>query len=125
MGAVVFGFMALGMLGWIESFWPLAGLAVPFGWLAVRSSRVGVVFTDTEVVVRGMFRTRRARWGSVVDVRETSGSSTGLRWRVPEFVLTDGRIKAEEVRSLRSEDSIVDEVLKAGRRRIADGRSRT
>ena len=118
MGVVVFGFGAICQAAWVDLFWPLALLAVPLLWIAIRSARVGVTFTASKVIVRGVFRTRSASWNSVVDVRDTSGSSTGLPWRVPEFVLQEGRIKAEEVRTLRKEGTIVDEVLRAGRHRI-------
>lgn len=119
-GFAVFGFMAASMLAWLNLFWPMALLFVPFAWLAVRLLRVGVVFTDDRLIIRGAFRTKSAPWTSVEQVRDSAGSSTGLPWRVPEFVLDEASWKAEEVRTLRRESSIVDAVVESGRARIGD-----
>lgn len=112
----VFGFMAAGMLAWLDLFWPLAVLAVPFGWLSLRAFSSGIRLTEQGVVVRGFVRTRSASWSDVVQVRDTFGSSTGLPWRIPEFVLRDDTIKAQDFRTLRRHDSIVDHLIEASRR---------
>ena len=116
-----FGFMAAGMLDWLDLFWPLALLAVPFAWASVRAFRSGIQLTDDGVVVRGFSRTKSAPWSEVVQVRDTSGSSTGLPWRIPEFVLEDDTIKAQGFRTLRRQGSIVDDLIEASRDRL-DGR---
>ena len=122
---VTFGFGAACMLPWVGYFWPLALLALPLGYLAVRGAMSGVQLTSDDVIVRGVFRTRRAGWNEVDRVRETAGSSTGLPWRVPEFVLRDGSIKAQEVRTLRRENSVVDDVIEASRQLLQGRPGRT
>lgn len=122
--AATFGFMAIAFAGSLAGSLPWLGavLSSPFAWLAVRSARLAVLMSEDGVEVRGLFRTQRCDWDEVQDVRVTSGSSTGLRWRIPTFVLRDGEIRAEELRSLR-EGSVVDAAIAAGRRHLSECRS--
>lgn len=115
-----FGFSAACMLPWVGTFWPLALLAIPLAVLAVRGVMAGVRLTNDGLTVTGVFKTHRASWSDVDLVRETAGSSTGLPWRVPEFVLRDRSIKAQELRTLRRKDSVVDDVIEASRQLLND-----
>lgn len=120
MSALAFGVMTAFLTGGFWDASPVLGVAVgaPFAWLTVRACRVGVVLSDAGVEVRGQFRTRRAPWSKVADVRWSSGSSMMLAWRVPVFILRDGgALKAEEVRSLK-EGTIVDDVIEAAHGRL-------
>ena len=94
-------------------------LTAPMVFLLVRSARCATVRLDDDgVEIRGLFRTRRAKWEDVQEVDVVDGSSTGLPWRVPAFVLRTHVIRAEEVRSLRDR-SVVDEVVAEADRRRA------
>lgn len=80
-----------------------------------------IKMTDTEVIIRGMVRTRRLNWSGVRSVGVERGSSAAfLPWRVPYFEMKDGSVVlADDVRSLRA-DSLVDTVVAEARRRIRD-----
>lgn len=94
-------------------------LTAPMVFLLVRSARCATVRIDDDgVEIRGLFRTRRAKWEDIQEVDVTTGSSTGLPWRVPGFVVGNRVIRADEIRSLR-EGSIVDEVVAEANRRRA------
>lgn len=112
--------MAAGMVAWVNIFWPLALLALPFGVVAVRAFASGIWLSDSGVKVRGFFRTQSATWDEVVHVRDTAGSSTGLAWRIPEFVLSERTMKAQDFRTLRRSDSPVDAVISASKRHMQD-----
>jgi hypothetical protein len=89
-------------------------------FITVRAPRSATVeFSEHELVIRGVFRTRRIEWGLVRDARVGSGSSAALvPWRVPCFELEDGStVLADEVRSLRG-PSVVDDVVAEARRRL-------
>jgi hypothetical protein len=92
-----------------------AVVAAPLMGVAVRALRAGVRLSPDGVEVRGIWRTRRASWDQVESVHVGLGSSTGLRWRIPVFVLHQGVIRAEDVRSLR-EESVVDRVIEQARK---------
>lgn len=96
----------------------MAGGAVTFA--AVRSTRSATIeFTDHEIVLYQLLRTKRLPWSDVRGVGVTQGTSMALvSWRVPCFELADGAtVLADEIRSLR-EPSIVDEVFAEARRRL-------
>lgn len=108
------------MVAWVTIFWPLALVALPFGTIAVRAFVSGILLDDSGVKVRGFFRTQRATWDEVVHVRDAAGSSTGLAWRIPEFVLSERTIKAQDFRTLRRSDSPVDAVISVSKRHLQD-----
>lgn len=114
--ASTFGVIALCLGGALAAAvpWLALLLAAPPAWIAVRAARCGLRLSPSGVEVRGVFRTRRAEWDRVRDVRIGSGSSTGLPWRIPVFVLEDGELRAEEVRSLR-EDAVADRAIDCAR----------
>lgn len=121
-----FGFFAL-LLLWMAAssdniavaLWVLVWMP-PMLFVAVRSLRSATIeFRDDEVLLCGVFRTKRIAWARIRRVDVGRGTSAALlRWRVPYFELDDGStVRADEIRSLR-EPSIVDDVVAEARRRL-------
>lgn len=90
-------------------------------YLGIRSLRFSTItFGPDEVVIPGLFRTRRIPWTDIRSVGVGPGTSTAqLPFRVPYFELHDGTfILANDIRSLRT-GTIVDAVVEEARRRIS------
>ena len=73
-----------------------------------------------------IFRRQRLPWAAIREVSVGWGSSVGpIPWRVPCFELVDGtEVRADDIRSI-GRHSVVDEVVAAAQRRLADAAART
>jgi len=121
-----FGFFAVALLALAVSssntavaFWAAPWIAAMLV-LVIRAARGATVeFTDHEIVVRGVLKTRRIAWDEVRSVGVVPGSSAALvPWRVPCFELRDGTaVRIDEIRSL-GEPSLVDAVVADARHRL-------
>lgn len=121
-----FGFFAVLLLWMAASSDNIAVVLWVFVWLppmlfvVVRSLRSAMIeFRDDEVLLYGVFRTKRIAWTRIRRVDVGRGTSAALLpWRVPYFEFDDGSsVRADEIRSLR-EPSIVDDVVAEARHRL-------
>lgn len=100
--------------------WIVAICLLALFLVTVHVSRIAQIdLNEDEVVIHG-WRTRRIPWPLIKEVGVTRGSSAALLpWRVPYLKLEDGStVRADEIRSMR-DPSIVDEVVAAVSRRLA------